>query len=93
MPPAHTSDVAGLPNYGPRGMWWAGMAGLLTLGGCILGCTTGSKNDATWSFAFTQGITISRHVAETKEESSWLHIDQDIVSLWDKDKTDGADQP
>ena len=71
----------------------AAMAGagiLLTLVGACLsvtliltGCTTGSKNDATWSLKFVQGIEITRHVSETKEESSWIHIDQDILSLWD----------
>ena len=40
MPPAHTSDMAGLPTYGPRGMWWVGMAGLVMMCGCLLGCAS-----------------------------------------------------
>ena len=76
-------------------MWWVGMAGLVLMCGCLLGCTTGSKNDATWSLKFVQGIEITRHVSETKEESSWIHIDQDILSLWDNtEPKDGVgDEP
>ena len=79
-----------LQEFEPRGMWRVGMAGLVVLlSGCIL--TTGSKNDATWGIKFVQGFEVSRHVSETKEESSWVHIDQDIVSLWSKDEPkDGA---
>ena len=57
-------------GIGPRGMRWAGMAGLVLSGGCLLssGCLSKSEGDYVWSITWRTGLAIERDLEHSPEK-------------------------